>query len=139
MKEKDRPLLDKLLAFRNSETLKTHIYEDEDITKIKIDINYAETSCQMQDNVKWVKDQLKQSSEIKPLVHILKRFLQNKKLNCSFEGGISSYSLLLMVVAFSKNSKNANDTLGIYLFKFFEFYGKIFDFTNSVIDLSQSK
>ena len=62
-----------------------YIFDKEEISLIKIDLNFIDGQ-QAKQNVLWVKDQLKIFPEIKPLIQILKRFLQVNKLNCSFDG-----------------------------------------------------
>ena len=76
----------KLMEFRKSEIFVKYEFDEEDVTKIKIDINLMENFVNTNEILKWVKDQLKQSPEIKPIIQVLKRYLQNKKLNSSFDG-----------------------------------------------------
>lgn len=55
-------------------------------------------------------------------------------------GGLSSYSLLLILVAYVKYSKSIYIfDLGHLLAEFFEFFGKYFDFKFGVIDVNQTK
>ena len=141
----DSKLLEKFLEFKKSELFKNYKYDQEEVCKIKIDINFAD-SCNSVEVINWAKEQLKVHPEIKPLIQVLKRYLQINKLNSSFDGknyfnlgGLSSYSLLLILIAFIKISQFSKESLGKTLFNFFEFYGKLFDFTDSFIDVNQLK
>ena len=44
------------------------------------------------------------------------------KLNSSFHGGLSSYSLFLLLYSYIKSMYIQNNTIGHYLYGFFEFY-----------------
>ncbi|KAK9822646.1 hypothetical protein WJX81_003349 [Elliptochloris bilobata] len=70
---------------------------------------------------------------MKPLVLVLKMFLQQRQLNEVYSGGIGSYALLVMVAAFlllhpsrldeaAPNAAEAN--LGILLLDFYRLYGR---------------
>ena len=80
--------LEKLLEFKKSDLYKKYKFDEEEISKIKIDLTLSESCNNSSEIVKWVKDQLKSFPEIKPLIHVLKRYLQSKKLNSSFDGKI---------------------------------------------------
>ena len=64
-------------------------------------------------------------------------------MNILNKGGLSSYSLLLMLVAYIKYCKTvkmrASIDLGSILLEFYEFFGKFFDFSFGVIDINQIK
>lgn len=47
-----------------------------------------------------IKEMSKMRSDLKPLVLVLKKLLQNYNLNYSYTGGLNSYSLVLMTFAF---------------------------------------
>ena len=63
-------------------------------------------------------------------------------MNSSFEGGLSSYNLFLLILSFAKYQKiyNLNPykkiNLGFFLVQFLEFFGKIFDFQNYLINFN---
>lgn len=82
----EEKLYDNLVEFMRSDMFNNYKYDEEDLTKIKIDLNLCDMCNNTKENVKWVKDQLKTMPEIKPLIHVLKRYLQNIKLNSSFDG-----------------------------------------------------
>ena len=71
--------------------------------------------------------------KIVDIIYILKRFLFNRKLNRSYEGGISSYSLFLLTLAFIKYFKNNYDMpIGSILIEYLNYYSN-FDFFSSII------
>ena len=63
-------------------------------------------------------------------------------MNSSFEGGLSSYNLFLLILSFAKYQKifNLNPykkiNLGFFLVQILEFFGKIFDFQNYLINFN---
>ena len=93
-------------------------------------------------SVSYIKEQLEIYPEIKPILKLLKRYFYMKKMNFSFEGGLSSYNLFLLILSFVKyqnlyNFNNINKiNLGYFLVQFLEFFGKIFDFKNYLININ---
>ena len=83
-------------------------------------------------------DYIKQSTTVYPqifdIIYIMKKFLFNRKLNQSYQGGISSFSLFLLILSFLKYVQNNNfeKPLGSLLIEFLRFYSN-FDFYNSII------
>lgn len=72
------------------------------------------------------------------LVFVLKQFLLERELNEVFTGGISSYSLILMVISFLQLHPRDDPTkpdvnLGVLLIEFFELYGKRFNYMHTAI------
>lgn len=72
---------------------------------------------------------------LRPLVLVLKCFLSRKSLSEAFTGGLSSYSLLLMIVRFLQEVESTGmhphesrvDDLGALLLGFLRFFGEQFD------------
>jgi non-canonical poly(A) RNA polymerase PAPD5/7 len=67
------------------------------------------------------------------LVLVLKQFLLQRDLKEVFTGGISSYSLILMVISFIQlhprsEAQKPNANLGVLLLEFFELYGRFFNY-----------
>ena len=90
-------------------------------------------------NVVYIKEQLDIYPEIKPILILLKRYFYVKNMNSSFEGGLSSYNLFLLILSFAKYnnfSKNKLINLGYFLIQFLEFFGKIFDFKNFTVNVN---
>lgn len=110
---------------------------EKDIGTIKFDLTFFEISNQItQDTpsipsqlvVQYIKGSLACFPEIKPIIFVLKRYMQNLKLNSSFSGGISSFSLFLLLLAYLKLSKiyqNTKSSLGKIIFEFLECYSNL--------------
>ena len=65
---------------------------------------------------------------IRPLVQLLKHFLVKAGLNESFNGGLSSYSVILLVVAYLRSPQfRHTPDLGSSALNLFRFYSDIFD------------
>ena len=106
-------------------------------------INVEENNNQNElTSVSYIKSQLEEYPEIKPILMILKRYFYIKKMNSSFEGGLSSYNLFLLILSFAKyqstynSNSNEKNNLGYFLIQFLEFFGKIFDFENYLININ---
>lgn len=72
------------------------------------------------------------------LVLVLKQFLTQRNLHEVFYGGISSYSLVLLVVSFlqqhpRKDAAASTANLGVLLMEFFEHYGRHFNYMKTGI------
>jgi len=107
----------------------------EDLTRIKIDINVSDNQEYLENcekNVKYVKSAIKEFPQIKPVLLFLKRYFKNMNMNKVFFGGISSYSLFLLVLNTIKSNLKYN--LGVYqlLFKVLEKFSN-FNFKNNGI------
>ena len=103
--------------------------------KIKVDNNINKEIS----NVIYIKEQLEKYPEIKPILILLKRYFYVKNMNSSFEGGLSSYNLFLLILSYSKyigltHSKIKN--LGYYLIQFLEFFGKYLDLKSFTININ---
>ncbi|KPP67634.1 hypothetical protein Z043_113752 [Scleropages formosus] len=105
-------------------------------TEVKVDISFnVETGVKA---ARFIKDYLKRYSVLPYLIFVLKQFLLQRDLNEVFTGGISSYSLILMVISFLQlhpriDARNANVNLGILLIEFFELYGRHFNYMKTGI------
>lgn len=123
----------------NFEEKKENITEEE--SKIQIDLTFNLTK--IKENISFTNELMKQNKEIKPLFLLLKNMLKINKLNSTFDGGISSHCLFLMISAYLKSIKNSfqkeKNNLGQLLLEFLYFYGKFFNFSNTIIDLTSPK
>ncbi|XP_018455906.1 uncharacterized protein LOC108827054 [Raphanus sativus] len=76
----------------------------------------------------FIQDAVLKMPPVRPLCLILKVFLQQRELNEVYSGGIGSYALLAMLIAFLKYLKDGRSppehNLGVLLVKFFDFYGR---------------
>ncbi|KAG2465182.1 PAPD7 polymerase, partial [Polypterus senegalus] len=105
-------------------------------TEVKVDISFnVETGVKA---ARFIKDFMKKYTVLPYLIFVLKQFLLQRDLNEVFTGGISSYSLILMVISFLQlhpriDAKNPNVNLGILLIEFFELYGRHFNYLKTGI------
>ncbi|CAN6483329.1 unnamed protein product [Victoria cruziana] len=83
---------------------------------------------------KFIKDVVPKLCPLRPLSMILKLFLQQRGLNEVYSGGLGSYALLVMLIAYIQmqwkgqsshgGQRIVEHNLGILLVKFFDFYGR---------------
>ncbi|CAI2373830.1 unnamed protein product [Moneuplotes crassus] len=113
--------------------------------EIKVDITFGDQDHKGSQCVQLVKDYLSFYPILGYIVMIIKQILKINSLNDPYSGGISSYGITLMIVAFLQFQKlhcigpygqlgyyetyrmNHND-LGCTVFQFLHFYGYFFDF-----------
>ena len=109
-----------------------------DINKLFFDITFFETENELEKipselMIDYIKKCTLLHPQIFDIVYIMKRFLYNKKLNKSYRGGISSYSLFLMTLAFIKKYKSTYDIpIGSLFIEYLYFYSN-FNFYNTLI------
>jgi DNA polymerase sigma len=104
----------------------------EDLTRIKIDINVSDNQEYLENcekNVKYVKSMVKEFPQIRPVLLFLKRYFKNMNMNKVFFGGISSYSLFLLVLNTIKSNLKYNLGVSQLLFKVLEKFSN-FNFKN---------
>ncbi|XP_067268461.1 terminal nucleotidyltransferase 4A isoform X3 [Chanodichthys erythropterus] len=105
-------------------------------TDVKVDISFnVETGIKA---ASFIKEYVKKYTVLPYLIFVLKQFLLQRDLNEVFTGGISSYSLILMVISFLQlhpriDARNPNMNLGILLIEFFELYGRHFNYLKTGI------
>ena len=117
---------------------------EEDILQLNFDFTFQEVdnididikipSLQI---ISFVKSSINIYKEIKPIILILKRFMKINKLNSSFHGGLSSYSLFLLLYSYIKYMFAPNNSIGHYLYGFFEFYSNFnfgIHYINPILD-----
>ena len=115
-----------------------------DITKLFFDITFFEVENEQikipsELMIDYIKEALILYPQIIDIMYIMKRFLFNRKLNKSYQGGISSYSLFLLTLAFIKYFKNNYDTpIGSVLIEYLNHYSN-FDFYNSAIQPNKNE
>ena len=102
---------------------------EEDILKLNLDFTFIEVNNIKEEVnppslkiISYIKNKINEYKEIKPILLFLKRYMKNNELNVSFLGGLSSYSLFLLVYAYIKSMFISGNSLGYYLYGFFEFY-----------------
>jgi non-canonical poly(A) RNA polymerase PAPD5/7 len=75
------------------------------VLQVSVDVSFDVPNGPM--NVPKIKKYLKRYPALRPLVMVLKCFLQQRRLNEVFSGGIGSYCLILMVVSHFQMSRPA--------------------------------
>ncbi|XP_053719787.1 terminal nucleotidyltransferase 4A isoform X1 [Synchiropus splendidus] len=109
-------------------------------TEVKVDISFnVETGVKA---ACLIKDYVKKYPVLPYLIFVLKQFLLQRDLNEVFTGGISSYSLILMVISFLQlhpriDATNPNENLGVLLIEFFELYGRHFNYLKTGIRIKE--
>uniref|UniRef100_A0A3B4FWV4 Terminal nucleotidyltransferase 4A n=1 Tax=Pundamilia nyererei TaxID=303518 RepID=A0A3B4FWV4_9CICH len=105
-------------------------------TDVKVDISFnVETGVKA---ASFIKGYMKKYPVLPYLIFVLKQFLLQRDLNEVFTGGISSYSLILMVISFLQlhpriDPTNPSENLGVLLIEFFELYGRNFNYLKTGI------
>ena len=108
------------------------------LTEVKVDISFnQETGVH---SVPVLNQFVQQYPALPKLVLVLKQFLTQRQLNEVYYGGISSYSVILLLVSFlqlhpriAANDSTAN--LGVLLIEFFELYGRHFNYMKTAISV----
>ena len=147
---------------KNQNFFKNYFFDKNELTQIRVDITFIidnntnnkeimnkiendniDINNNEKSNVIYIKEQLELFPEIKPILILLKRYFYVKNMNSSFEGGLSSYNLFLLLLSFAKynsinfsQNKNKIINLGYFLLQFLEFFGKNFDFKNLTVNLN---
>ena len=101
------------------------------LTKVKIDITFTneEDYCQIQEKVKkFIIKDLKKNPKLKPLVVIIKFYLEKEKLNNSHTGGLNAISVFFLAKHIIVTYEKENLTLEQLFSKFLDKYSK-YDFT----------
>ena len=99
-----------------------NLLSSDDMNIIKIDLTFNEDEEYLIKNMKsveYIQNKLRNFPQIKPIIKILKRFLKRQKMNEVHKGGISSYSLFLLVLncimMFIKDNPKRNLNVGYLL------------------------
>lgn len=106
------------------------------LTEVKVDISFNQKTGL--DSANMISMFIEQYPVLPKLALILKQFLTQRNLNEVYYGGMSSYSLILLVVSFLQlHPRNAatdpNANLGVLLIEFFELYGRNFNYMKTGI------
>jgi len=107
----------------------------EDLTRIKIDINVSDNQEYLENcekNVEYVKNMVKKYPQIRPVLLFLKRYFKKINMNKVYYGGISSYSLFLLILNTIKTYSQYNLGISQLLFKVLEKFSS-FDFKGNGI------
>ena len=136
-------LCEKYLFDFENELLKLNF----DFTFLEVDDIKKEQNIPSQEIIYYIKNSINIYPNIKPIILVLKRYMQKKKLNSSYHGGLSSFSLFLLVASYNKyffnenkyldKNKDINNLLGQIFYGFFMFYAN-FNFKINYIDLKEN-
>ena len=85
-----------------------------------------------------VKKFIKSYSALPKLLLVIKQFLLQRDFNEVYSGGLSSFSLTLLIVNFlqlhpRRMATDEDANLGVLLIEFFELYGRLFNYKNTGI------
>ena len=111
-------------------------FEKKDISHINIDLTFTSDEKEFKrpgEIVNYINKNVKNYVDIRPLLLVIKRYFRIMKMNKSFTGGLSSYSLFLLILAFLKNCEEKMN-LGKLFYYFMEKYS-FYDFKNYGIDV----
>ena len=111
-------------------------FERKDISHINIDLTFTSDEKEFKrpgEIVNYINNNVKNYEDIRPLLLVIKRYFRIMKMNKSFTGGLSSYSLFLLILAFLKNNEEKMNS-GKELYYIMEKYS-FFDFKNYGIDV----
>ena len=82
-------------------------FEKKDISHINIDLTFTSDEKEFKrpgEIVNYINNNVKNYEDIRPLLLVIKRYFRIMKMNKSFTGGLSSYSIFLLILAFLKNN-----------------------------------
>jgi hypothetical protein len=81
----------KYQEFLSTNNYKNYKFDINELHRIKVDLTFLDFKNinkfqSTKNSLEWAKNTLSNYPEIKPIIHVLKRFLQSRKLNSSFNG-----------------------------------------------------
>ena len=136
-------LSEKYLFNFESELLKLNF----DFTFLEVEDIHKEIKIPSQEIIKLIQDYINLYPNIKSIILVLKRYMQIKKLNSSYHGGISSFSLFLLMACYNQQLFNENKLLeknkdfeyllGQVFYGFFMFYAN-FNFKIHSIEINKN-
>ena len=109
---------------------------DNELTKINLDLTFTQNEAEYEHShkiVSYINDSLISLPVIKSLLLVLKRYFKIMKMNKSFHGGLSSYSLYLLIYTFCKQFPISISSTGKALYSFLAFFS-YYEFHKYVID-----
>eukprot|EP00340_Litonotus_pictus_P001259 CAMPEP_0170521018 /NCGR_PEP_ID=MMETSP0209-20121228/6353_1 /TAXON_ID=665100 ORGANISM="Litonotus pictus, Strain P1" /NCGR_SAMPLE_ID=MMETSP0209 /ASSEMBLY_ACC=CAM_ASM_000301 /LENGTH=901 /DNA_ID=CAMNT_0010807659 /DNA_START=471 /DNA_END=3176 /DNA_ORIENTATION=- len=130
--------LDKLNLVKNSEIVK-------ELSQLKIDITFSKISSpdmsEITNSISYVQKFCVKFPDLVPLIFILKHYLNKSSFNSAYNGGMSSFCLFIVVLAFKLFQKNivkkeVTNNLGTFLFEMMDFYGNSFSFLKYMVEIN---
>ena len=106
------------------------------LTEVRVDISFNQESGLK--SARMIQQFIQDYPFLPKLVFVLKQFLYERNLHEVYYGGISSYSLILLLVSFLQlhprhAAAESNPNLGVLLIEFFELYGRNFNYMKTGI------
>lgn len=108
------------------------------LTEVRVDISFNQESGIK--SARMIQQFIQDYPFLPKLVFVLKQFLYERNLHEVYYGGISSYSLILLLVSFlqlhpRRGATDSNPNLGVLLIEFFELYGRNFNYMKTAISV----
>ena len=146
MEKEQSDILIKYSAFKHSDLYQSYPYDKNELDLINVDIsfpNYTKKNIPHL-QVEYIKTSVNENIEIKPIVKILKRLLKVTSLNNSYKGGLSSYTLFLLTLAYNKyiktkrnnNVSHNTNSYGHFLYDMMKFYAN-FNFSKKIVNVNE--
>ena len=135
--------------FKKSNEYISYQYNYSELNLLKIDISFPVMTKKQNKKqipnkqIEFIKHYLNEYIEIKSIIRIIKRILTELNMNNPYKGGLSSYPLFLLCIAFMKNfnsniEKYKSNRYGHIFHDLIKFYSS-FNFLGSIIDLDSNK
>ena len=149
--EDNKSLLENYSKLLNSSVYKNYPYDIEnELSFVNIDISFPINYNNKKNKnapfhqIEFIKNSLSTHLEANIVIRILKRALKLTDMNNSYKGGLSSYTIFLLVISYMKhinknnnmNNKHKSNSYGhafhdvVKYFSKFDFYGNIIDIGN---------
>lgn len=110
-------------------------------TGVSVDISFNTDSALS--TSRYILENIKLYPWLRPLVMLLKLYLQQRNLNETFRGGVGSYLLFCLVLSFLQQHRLCHSeafrdraNLGHLLFDFFQLYGRDFNYESTGISVN---
>lgn len=146
--EENKSLLDNYSKLINSSIYKNYPYNNEkEISFVNIDISFPVNNNNKKSKnvpfhqIEFIKNSLSTYVEANIVIRILKRALKLTDMNNSYKGGLSSYTIFLLVVSYMKhinknnmNNKHKSNSYGHAFHDVVKYFSK-FDFYLNIIDI----
>ena len=146
----NKTLLNNYSKLINSDLYKNYPFDKEkEISFINIDISFPVSFNNKKSKntpflqIEYIRNSLKKYTDADIVIRILKRALKLTDMNNSYKGGLSSYTLFLLVISFLKNTNKTNgintnkpktNSYGHAFHDTVKFFSK-FNFYSNIIDI----
>ena len=114
----------------------------DDLNKLKFDISFKEFDFYnnyFDKTIEFIKKSILDFPYVKDIVLLMKRYFKIIKLNKNYLGGLSSYSIFIMTLAFLKSKNYSKDiSIGKQFYYFIEWYS-LFNFTEYIINVTKEE